>query len=53
MPTTKQEARGTGTFSTGIYGSLHPFELCKSHGKPHNLLETMHLLKIMANSTQI
>jgi hypothetical protein len=44
-----QEVRGTGTFPTGIYGGLHPFELCKSHGKAHNLLETLHLLNLMAN----
>jgi hypothetical protein len=25
------------------------FELCKSHGKAHNLLETLHLSKLMAN----
>jgi hypothetical protein len=55
-----QEARGTGTFPTGIFGDMassvefaNVFELCKSHGKAHNLLETLHLLKLMANSTQI
>jgi hypothetical protein len=42
--------------STGaciLFEFANDFELCKSHGKAHNLLEVLHLLKFMANVWQI
>jgi hypothetical protein len=45
-PTTQQDARGTGTFPTGIYKSWHPlseFEILQDTSQ--NLLEVLHLSK--------
>jgi hypothetical protein len=56
----KKEARGTGTFPTGIYGGLHPllnfanvFDLANHTANAHNLLETLHLLELRANAIHI
>jgi hypothetical protein len=60
MSTTQEEARETGTFSTGIYGGVHPllnfavrFDLANHMEMLTNLLEVLHLSKFMADSTQI
>jgi hypothetical protein len=61
MSTTQEEGRGTGTFPTGIYGDVassvefaNVFDLANhTVNLLTNLLETLHLSKLMANSTQI
>jgi hypothetical protein len=53
----KKEHGGTGTFSTGIYGGrassldfANVFDLANHTANAHNLLEVLHLLKLMANA---
>jgi hypothetical protein len=52
MSTTQQEARETGTFSTGMYGAVHPLchgIICKIQ-RHTNLLEVLHLCKHTATA---
>ena len=61
MSTTQEEGGETGTFSTGIYGgrtsslNLQTFLNSANHtvNLLTNLLESLHLLKFMANAWQI